>query len=86
MSQAKELEQKYQDDLKSLQETCTHVKTTWALVSWGPGRYGNTDHEICDNCWKTVNERIPSVLRREMDERAEEMRRKYPLQYIRSDS
>lgn len=59
---AEELKKKYEEDLKSLQESCPHEKSHWCIV--GDARTflcSKTDVEVCDNCDKEIGRRSPSI-------------------------
>lgn len=54
---AKELKDKYENDLKELQDKCTHEKTTQMEYHWAPGHSSGRLVEVCDYCWKNLGEK-----------------------------
>lgn len=55
---AKELKDKYDKDLKELQERCEHKNTTWCTEEWIIGH--STGYQVlsCSDCWKVIKRRF----------------------------
>ena len=52
---AQELIDKYNEDLKNLQETCQHENISdWAMEYWAPAHSTGRQVKYCINCWKNV--------------------------------
>ena len=51
---AEELHNKYEEDLKKLQESCPHEHTQEGNEYWAPGHGTGRVVEMCLDCWKTV--------------------------------
>lgn len=51
---AQQLKDKYEADLKKLQDNCTHEKTTQMEYHFAPGHFSGTMVDVCDFCWKTI--------------------------------
>ena len=55
MITAKELKEKYDKDLKELQENCKHEDIThWINSMYAPGHYGVWKVKQCNSCWKIL--------------------------------
>ena len=52
---AKALRDKFEADLKALQEHCSHTSSTVMPYCWGPGHFGD-DVRVCDCCEKILKE------------------------------
>ena len=50
---AKELRDKFENELKTLQDSCPHEITEVMPYMWALGHYGN-DVEVCKNCEKII--------------------------------
>jgi hypothetical protein len=56
---AEQLKDKYEADLKYLQQTCKHEKISqWLPYYWAPAHYSH-DVRQCVTCWKVIEERRP---------------------------
>ena len=50
------LHEKYEQDLKDLQETCPHEQLSdWMSVMWAPGHLCNYDAQVCMECNKHIH-------------------------------
>lgn len=58
---AQDLKDKYDADLKALQESCKHEGAMWMKYEWAPGHYGN-DVKTCPICWKHLEWKEPDGL------------------------
>lgn len=55
MQTAKELEEKYQNDLKELKKNCKHEDSSgWMPEYWAPGHGTGREVRICNICWEVV--------------------------------
>lgn len=55
---AAELKNKYEEDLKNLQENCPHSSISdWVDEYWAPGHSTFKKIKYCRICWKTVEEK-----------------------------
>ena len=57
MSKAKELRDKFEKDLKDLQDNCPHTESTWRLSEWAPGHLG-PKVKMCNECDKILEQEI----------------------------
>lgn len=53
---AKELRDKFEADLKELQDNCEHIKSEWLEHHFAPGHFGGMVR-VCDNCEKILESR-----------------------------
>jgi len=53
---AQELKERYDKDLKELQESCPHDEAKWMPFMWAPGHFAG-EHLLCSRCWKVVDKR-----------------------------
>jgi hypothetical protein len=54
MNQAQILRQKFEEDLKNLQDNCTHSETKWMPYMYAPARYSGKKALVCKECDKIV--------------------------------
>jgi hypothetical protein len=55
MNQAQILRQKFEEDLKNLQDNCTHPEGEWMPHMWAPGHISPNKAYVCKHCEKIVN-------------------------------
>ena len=53
MKSYKDLKEKFDLDVKNLQERCKHKKSDWFLSRWAPGHFGG-DVKLCLFCNKIL--------------------------------
>ena len=51
---AKQLRNKFDKDLKKLQNTCPHKKSKWMEYHWAIGHWSGTMVNVCLSCEKTL--------------------------------
>lgn len=52
---AQELKDKFDSDLKQLQETCNHEDISgWLNLEWAPAHYAGVKVKVCNVCWKHI--------------------------------
>jgi len=62
MSELKKLKQKYDADVKQLQESCPHPEISdWMPVQWAPGHYSGYSVKLCKRCGKTLDRRGDAI-------------------------
>jgi len=54
-SKAKELRDKFEKDLKELQDNCPHKDSTWMPYMWAPGHFGPKVRS-CNECDKILEQ------------------------------
>jgi hypothetical protein len=54
MNQAQILREKFDNDLKELQDNCIHIKTKEMPQMWAPGHYSDNKVIVCEECDKIV--------------------------------
>jgi len=55
MKTAKQLKEKYEQDLKELQENCKHEDVSeWIKFMYAPGHYDIWNVKKCNICWKIL--------------------------------
>jgi len=54
-SKAKELRDKFEKDLKELQDNCPHTESTWMPYMWAPGHFGPKVRS-CNECDKILEQ------------------------------
>ncbi len=57
----KELREKFELDLKELQDNCSHDESDWMPYMWAPGHFGN-DVKVCKNCEKILETKCEKIL------------------------
>jgi hypothetical protein len=55
MSKAKELRDKFEKDLKELQDNCPHTDSEWMPFMWAPGHFG-PKVRVCGECDKILEQ------------------------------
>jgi len=62
MKTAKQLQDKYESDLKKLQESCKHPDITdWEEEWYMPGHSSGNYIKTCRICWKVIERKKPKV-------------------------
>jgi hypothetical protein len=56
MSKAKELRDKFDKELKDLQDNCPHTETEEMPYMWAPGHYADNNVIVCKECDKIVGQ------------------------------
>jgi len=54
MTTAKQLRDKFEKDLKQLQDNCKHEPSDWMEHVWAPSHYSGFQVKQCNNCWKII--------------------------------
>lgn len=58
MITAQQLKDKYESDLKQLQQDCKHGDISdWMSEAWAPGHLTGACVKCCNVCWKTIERR-----------------------------
>ena len=62
MGTAKETRARHEEELKNLQDNCSHeIISDWMPYMWAPGHYG-ADVKVCEHCEKTIETRCDEVV------------------------
>jgi len=61
MKSAQELKDKYENDLKELQNKCKHEKTVWCIEEWAPAHRTGWEVLTCKNCWKKIERKVNCI-------------------------
>lgn len=59
MSKAKELRDKFNKELKELQDSCPHIESEWMSHMWAPGHYSPYKVRVCKSCEATIEQAPP---------------------------
>lgn len=51
---AQQLRDKFEADLKALQDACVHPSTTECQYMWAPGHFTGNLVKVCDVCEKVI--------------------------------
>ena len=53
---AKQIREKCEEDIKALQEICSHPSSRWAKECWAIGHFTGKSLKICEVCEKVLEE------------------------------